>query len=62
MSSVKVVSKKKILRKVKDGKTSRARQVIKFLNESVDYFDMEEIFGAQKSSRRKKTPRAKEAA
>jgi hypothetical protein len=62
MSSVKVVSKKKILRKVKDGKTSRARQVIKFLNESVDYFDIEVMFGAQKRSRYKKTPRAKEAA
>jgi hypothetical protein len=61
MSNVKVVSKKQTLRKVKDVKTSRARRVIKFLNESVDYFDIEEIFGAQKKSRRKKTLRAKDA-
>ena len=61
MSSVKVVSKKKTLRKVKDVKTSRARRVIKFLNESADYFDIEEIFGAQKKSRRKKTLRTKDA-
>jgi hypothetical protein len=62
MSSVKVVSKKKILRKIKDVKTSRASQVIKFLNESVDYFDMEEILGVQKRSRRKKPSRTKDAA
>jgi hypothetical protein len=60
MKSVKVVSKKKILRKVKDVKTSRASQVIKFLNESADY-DTEEIFGAQQISRHEKPPRANDA-
>ena len=57
MKSVKVVSKRKILHKVKDVKTSRASQVIKFLNESADY-DMEEIIGAQQRSRHEKPPRA----
>jgi hypothetical protein len=62
MSNLKVVSKKKTSRKVKEVKTSRVAEVIRVLNASIEDSIAEEIISAEKSARRKKATSAKRIA